>query len=131
MESLIKVMTDLFLEENKPEDPVEYPFCIEILSSGILAPNTLNVCGPLTLCFWNILRRRIFSIYYVGSCFPECNFSYIKSFLIDRHRPEGESSILRTDLREARKEIKNLKKQVDSLTKRLEKYESVMDEDNA
>jgi hypothetical protein len=32
MESLIKVMTDLFLEENKPEDPVEYPFCIEILS---------------------------------------------------------------------------------------------------
>jgi hypothetical protein len=40
MESLIKVMTDLFLEENKPEDPVEYPFCIEILSSGILAPNT-------------------------------------------------------------------------------------------
>jgi uncharacterized coiled-coil protein SlyX len=34
-------------------------------------------------------------------------------------------------LREARKEIKNLKKQVDSLTKRLEKYESVMDEDNA
>ncbi|XP_065332027.1 c-Myc-binding protein-like [Cloeon dipterum] len=73
MESLIRAMTELFLEENKPDDPLDY----------------------------------------------------IKSFLIERHRPEGDVSVLRTDLREARKKISSLKKTIASLTSRLETYEPV------
>ncbi|XP_059485037.1 c-Myc-binding protein-like [Neocloeon triangulifer] len=76
MESLIRAMTELFLEENKPEDPLDY----------------------------------------------------IKSFLIERHRPEGDVSVLRTDLREARVEISKLKRKVDQLSSRLDKYEAVDEE---
>jgi uncharacterized protein YlxW (UPF0749 family) len=60
--------------------------------------------------------------------FLNANCSYIKASLIERHRPEGDASILRTDLREARKEIKQLKALVNTLTKRLEKYEAVDEE---
>jgi len=84
-----------------------------------LALEMLNICAFI----WNFHGDQ--------SRFLNANCSYIKSFLVDRHRPEGEASVLRSDLREARKEIRDLNKKVDCLTKRLEKYEAVEEDDGA